>query len=93
VQGIELIGTVESIQQGNEGITSIRNLDGQIDLKLAEALTGATFEEKYPETKKEREETDRKKREGSRQGKQFVSNTETAKKASKAVRAAKKYKG
>jgi len=43
-------------------------------------------------SKKEREDTDRKKREGSRQGKQFVSNTETAKKAGKAARAAKKYK-
>lgn len=40
-------------------------------------------------SKKEREETDRKKREGSRKGKQFVENTE---KATKAVRLAKKYK-
>ncbi len=37
-------------------------------------------------SKKEREDTDRKKREGSRQGKQFVANTEKAKKAGKAAR-------
>ena len=43
-------------------------------------------------SKKEREETDRKKRTGSREGKQFVPNTETAKKAGKAARAAKRYK-
>ena len=42
--------------------------------------------------KEEREETDRKKRAGSKEGKQFVPNTETAKKAGKAVRAAKRYK-
>jgi hypothetical protein len=42
-------------------------------------------------SKEEREETDRKKRAGSRQGKQFVPNTETAKKAGKAARAAKRY--
>ena len=41
----------------------------------------------YP--KKEREETDAKKRAGSRKGKQFVSNTEKAKKAG---RAARRYK-
>ena len=40
----------------------------------------------------EREKTDRKKREGSRKGKQFVSNTEKAKKAGKAARSAKMYK-
>jgi hypothetical protein len=40
-------------------------------------------------SKKEREDTDRKKREGSRKGKQFVPNTEKAKKAS---RAARRYK-
>lgn len=40
-------------------------------------------------SKKEREDTDRKKRAGSRKGKQFVSNTEKAKKAS---RAARRYK-
>jgi len=40
-------------------------------------------------SKEEREETDRKKRAGSREGKQFVSNTE---KATKAVRLAKKHK-
>ena len=40
-------------------------------------------------SKDEREETDRKKREGSRKGKQFVSNTEKAKKAG---RAARRYK-
>ena len=33
-----------------------------------------------------------KKRTGSKEGEQFVPNTETAKKASKAVRAAKRYK-
>ena len=43
-------------------------------------------------SKEEREKTDRKKRAGSREGKQFVPNTETAKKAGKAVRAAKRYK-
>ena len=40
-------------------------------------------------SKEEREETDRKKREGSRKGKQFVANTEKAKKAG---RAARRYK-
>ena len=44
-------------------------------------------------TKEEREETDRKKRAGSRKGKQFVKNTKTAAKAGKAARAAKMYKG
>lgn len=43
-------------------------------------------------SKEERQETDQKKREGSRQGKQFVPNTETAKKAGKAARSAKLYK-
>jgi hypothetical protein len=43
-------------------------------------------------SREEREETDRKKREGSKQGKQFIPNTETAKKAGKAVRSAKLYK-
>jgi hypothetical protein len=43
-------------------------------------------------SKEEREETERKKRAGSREGKQFVPNTETAKKAGKAVRAAKRHK-
>jgi hypothetical protein len=43
-------------------------------------------------SKEEREQTDRKKRTGSKQGKQFVPNTETAKKAGKAARAASKYK-
>ena len=37
-------------------------------------------------SKKEREDTDRKKREGSRKGKQFVPNTDKAKKAGKAAR-------
>ena len=37
-------------------------------------------------SKKEREDTDRKKRAGSRKGKQFVPNTEKAKKAGKAAR-------
>ena len=40
-------------------------------------------------SKEEREDTDRKKREGSRKGKQFVANTEKAKKAG---RAARRYK-
>jgi len=40
-------------------------------------------------SKEEREDTDRKKRAGSREGKQFVENTETA---TKAVRLAKKHK-
>ena len=43
-------------------------------------------------SKEEREETDRKKRAASREGKQFVSNTDAAKKASMAARAAKRYK-
>lgn len=43
-------------------------------------------------SKEEREETDRKKREGSKKGKQFISNTDPAKKAGKAARAAKRYK-
>ncbi len=43
-------------------------------------------------SKEERQETDKKKRVGSRQGKQFVSNTEAAKKAGRAARAAKRYK-
>jgi len=43
-------------------------------------------------SKEERQETDQKKRESSRKGKQFVPNTESAKKAGKAARAAKRYK-
>lgn len=43
-------------------------------------------------SKKEREATDRKKRAGSRKGKQFVSNTEKAKKASRAARRYKNLK-
>ena len=43
-------------------------------------------------SKEEREVTDRKKRTGSKQGKQFIPNTETAKKAGKAARASKRYK-
>jgi len=41
-------------------------------------------------SKEEREDTDRKKREGSRKGKQFVENTDKAKKAGKAARLYKK---
>ena len=41
-------------------------------------------------SKEEREDTDRKKREGSRKGKQFVANTEKAKKAGRAARLYKK---
>lgn len=37
-------------------------------------------------SKEERQETDQKKREGSREGKQFVANTEKAKKAGRAAR-------
>ena len=37
-------------------------------------------------SKEERKNTDRKKREGSRTGKQFVANTDKAKKAGKAAR-------
>ena len=44
-------------------------------------------------SKKEREDTDRKKREGSRKGKQFVANTEKAKKAGKAARMYKSKTG
>jgi len=44
-------------------------------------------------SKKEREDTDRKKREGSRKGKQFVANTEKAKKAGKAARMYKQRAG
>jgi len=43
-------------------------------------------------SKEERAETDQKKRAGSREGKQFVPNTDTAKKAGRAARAAKRYK-
>ena len=43
-------------------------------------------------SKEERQETDQKKRAASRQGKQFVSNTDAAKKAGRAARAAKRYK-
>ena len=43
-------------------------------------------------SKEEREDTDRKKRAGSRKGKQFVKNTEKAKKAGKAARLYKKSK-
>ncbi len=43
-------------------------------------------------SKEERQDTDQKKRTGSREGKQFVPNTETAKKAGKAVRAATRYR-
>lgn len=44
-------------------------------------------------SKKEREDTDRKKREGSRKGKQFVPNTNKAKKAGKAARMDKSKAG
>ena len=43
-------------------------------------------------SKEEREDNDRKKREGSRKGKQFVANTEKEKKAGKAARLYKKAK-
>ena len=43
-------------------------------------------------SEKERTETDEKKKAASKKGKQFVPNTETAKKASKAARVAKRYK-
>jgi hypothetical protein len=43
-------------------------------------------------SKEERQETDQKKRTASREGKQFVSNTDAAKKAGRAARAAKRYK-
>ena len=43
-------------------------------------------------SKREREETDRKKRAGSRRGEQFVKNTKVAAKAGKAARTAKIYK-
>jgi len=43
-------------------------------------------------SKDEREETDSKKREGSRKGKQFVSNTEKAKKAGRVARMYKNRK-
>jgi len=43
-------------------------------------------------SKKEREDTDKKKKEGSKKGKQFVKNTDKAKRAGKAARAAKIYK-
>ena len=43
-------------------------------------------------SKEERQQTDQKKRTASRKGKQFVSNTDAAKKASMAARAAKRYK-
>jgi hypothetical protein len=44
-------------------------------------------------SKEEREDTDRKKRAGSREGKQFVGNTEKAKKAGKAARMYKSKAG
>jgi hypothetical protein len=43
-------------------------------------------------SKEEREETDQKKKSGSREGKQFVPNTERAKKAGRAARRYKKGK-
>jgi hypothetical protein len=43
-------------------------------------------------SKEERAKTDAKKKAGSKQGKQFVPNTETAKRAGKAARASKRYK-
>jgi hypothetical protein len=43
-------------------------------------------------SKEERAETDQKKRSGSREGKQFVPNTERAKKAGRAARRYKKGK-
>lgn len=43
-------------------------------------------------SKEERQETDQKKRSGSREGKQFVPNTKAAEKAGRAARAAKRYK-
>jgi hypothetical protein len=43
-------------------------------------------------SKEERQETDKKKRAGSRKGKQFVPNTDTAKKAGRAARVAKRYR-
>ena len=43
-------------------------------------------------SKKEREDTDKKKKEGSKKGKQFVKNTDKAKRAGKDARAAKIYK-
>lgn len=43
-------------------------------------------------SKEERAKTDAKKRAGSKQGKQFVPNTEAAKKAGKAARGGKKKK-
>ena len=43
-------------------------------------------------SKEEREQTDQKKRTGSKEGKQFVSNTAAAQKAGRAARAAKRYK-
>jgi len=43
-------------------------------------------------SKEERRETDEKKKAASREGKQFVPNTERAKKARKAVSKAEKYK-
>ena len=43
-------------------------------------------------SKEEREETDQKKRAGSREGKQFIPNTEKAKKAGRAARRYKERK-
>ena len=43
-------------------------------------------------TPEQRRETDEKKKAASKQGKQFVPNTEAAKKAGKAARSAKMYK-
>jgi hypothetical protein len=43
-------------------------------------------------SKEERQEPDQKKKAGSREGKQFVANTDTAKKAGRAARVAKRYR-
>ncbi len=43
-------------------------------------------------SKEERQETDQKKRAGSGEGKEFVPNTEAAKRAGRAARVAKRYR-
>jgi hypothetical protein len=65
---------------------------------MDKAIQGKTTKRYLPEsawkrlTPEQRKETDDKKREGSRAGKQFVGNTEAAKKARKAVQASRKYR-
>lgn len=71
----------------------------QRNIKMADKAIQKGYTKRYlPESawaslsEKERAKTDAKKKAGSKQGKQFVPNTEAAKKAGKAARASKRYK-